>query len=173
VLFGDADPGGRLPITFPVAEGQLPLVYDHEPTGRADDYVDLTGRPLFPFGYGLSYTRFEYSALTVAPAEIPPQGHASATVRVRNTGDRPGDEVVQLYMRDVLASVARPVQQLAGFRRIRLAPGEEREVSFDIGPAQLRLLDQQMRWVVEPGVFRLGAGRSSRDVRARGDLVVR
>jgi beta-glucosidase len=173
VLFGDADPGGRLPITFPVTEGQLPLVYDHEPTGRCDDYVDLTGRPLFPFAYGLSYTRFEYSGLTVEPAEIPPQGHASVTVRVRNAGDRAGDEVVQLYVRDVLASVARPVQQLAGFRRIRLAPDEEREVSFDVGPAQLRLLDQEMRWVVEPGVFRLGAGRSSRDIRARADLVVR
>ncbi|MGD8497208.1 MAG: glycoside hydrolase family 3 C-terminal domain-containing protein, partial [Gemmatimonadales bacterium] len=173
VLFGGVNPAGRLPITFPAAEGQLPLTYDHHPTGRGDDYVDLSGRPLFPFGYGLSYTRFEYSDLTVEPAQIPPDGHATVRIRVRNTGGRPGDEVVQLYLHDELASVTRPVQQLAGFRRIRLAPGEEREVAFELGPAQLRMLDAEMRWVVEPGAFRLGVGGSSRDIRARGTLEVR
>jgi len=173
VLFGDADPAGRLPITFPVAEGQLPLAYDHHPTGRGDDYLDLSGRPLFPFGYGLGYTRFEFSELTVEPAEIRPEGRATVGVRVRNAGERAGDEVVQLYLHDELASVTRPVQQLAGFRRIRLAPGEEREVAFQLGPEQLRLLDHELRRVVEPGVFRLGVGSSSRDIRARADLVVR
>ena len=126
VLFGDYDPAGRLPITFPMSEGQLPLYYDHKPTGRGDDYLDLTGQPLFPFGFGLSYTTFEYSGLSIEPAEIAPTGTATVRCRVKNTGSRAGDEVVQLYVHDVLASVARPVMQLEGFRRVHLAPGERR-----------------------------------------------
>jgi beta-glucosidase len=114
VLFGDADPAGRLPITFPVSEGQLPLYYDHKPTGRGDDYVDLTGMPLFPFGFGLSYTAFDYSALTIEPATIGASATATVGLTVTNTGPREGDEVVQLYIRDVLASVARPVEELKG-----------------------------------------------------------
>ena len=116
VLFGDANPAGRLPITFPVAEGQLPLSYNHKPTGRGDDYVDLTGQPLFPFGFGLSYTTFEYSDLAIDPAEIGADGTATVRCTVTNTGTRAGDEVVQLYVRDVLASVARPVMELKGFQ---------------------------------------------------------
>ncbi len=173
VLLGASDPGGRLPITFPVSEGQLPLVYNHKPTGRGDDYVDLTGQPLFPFGYGLSYTSFAYSALTVVPAEIPTSGHATVRCRVKNVGSRAGDEVVQLYVKDELASVTRPVLQLAGFRRIRLAPGEERDVSFTLGPEALRMLDRELRWVVEPGVFGVLVGGSSRDLRLRGTLTAR
>jgi beta-glucosidase len=173
VLFGDADPGGRLPITFPVAEGQLPLVYDHLPTGRGDDYLDLTGQPLFPFGFGLSYTTFEYSALAIEPAVIGVRGTALVRCRVRNTGSRAGDEVVQLYLRDLLASVARPVMQLEGFRRMHLAPGEETEVTFPLTTEHLRMLDRDRRWVVEPGVFRVMVGASSRDIRLRGELVVR
>ena len=126
VLFGDCNPAGRLPITFPIAEGQLPLSYNHRPTGRGDDYLDLTGQPLFPFGFGLSYTEFDYSALRIEPATIPASGTATVKCRVRNSGQRPGDEVVQLYVRDELASLARPVMQLAGFRRIHLAPGMSR-----------------------------------------------
>lgn len=121
VLFGDANPAGRLPITFPVSEGQLPLTYDHKPTGRGDDYVDLTGHPLFPFGYGLSYTTFAYSGLRITPDTIDADGSATVYATITNTGPRAGDEVVQLYIRDLLASVARPVQQLAGFTRITLA----------------------------------------------------
>jgi beta-glucosidase len=173
VLLGASNPGGRLPITFPVSEGQLPLVYDHKPTGRGDDYVDLTGLALFPFGYGLSYTSFAYSDLTIEPAEILPTGHATVHCRVKNTGSRAGDEVVQLYVRDELASVTRPVLQLAGFQRIRLAPGEERDVSFGLGPSALRMLDRDLRWVVEPGAFRVLVGSSSRDLRLRGSLTVR
>ncbi len=173
VLFGASDPGGRLPITFPVSEGQLPLVYDHKPTGRGDDYVDLTGQPLFPFGYGLSYTSFDYTGLTIEPAEMPASGHATLRCRVKNVGSRAGDEVVQLYVKDELASVTRPVLQLAGFRRVRLAPGEVREVTFVLGPAALRMLDRDLRWVVEPGVFRVLVGGSSRDLRLRGTLTVR
>jgi beta-glucosidase len=173
VLFGDANPAGRLPVTFPVAEGQLPLSYNHKPTGRGDDYLDLSGQPLFPFGFGLSYSRFDYSDLRITPDSIGSGGRAQVKVRVRNGGSRAGDEVVQLYLRDVLASVARPVLMLAGFERIRLAPGETREVTLPLGPEQLRMLDADMRWVVEPGTFRVLVGGSSRDIRLRGDLVVR
>jgi beta-glucosidase len=173
VLFGVADPGGRLPITFPVAEGQLPLTYNHKPTGRGDDYVDLTGQPLFPFGFGLSYATFEYSGLAIEPAAIPANGMAVVRCRVRNTGTRPGDEVVQLYVSDELASVARPVMELKGFARVRLAQGEEREVTFRLGPAELELLDRDLRRVVEPGTFRIMVGRSSKDIRLRGMLTVR
>jgi beta-glucosidase len=173
VLFGDANPAGRLPVTFPMAEGQLPLSYNHKPTGRGDDYLDLSGQPLFPFGFGLSYTTFGYSGLRITPAEIGPDARTEVKLRVRNTGPRAGDEVVQLYLRDVLASVARPVLMLAGFQRIHLGPGEEREVGFALGPEQLRMLDADIRWVVEPGTFRVLVGGSSRDIRLRGDLVVR
>ncbi len=173
VLFGDYNPAGRLPITFPIAEGQLPLVYNHKPTGRGDDYIDLTGQPLFPFGFGLSYTTFEYSALSIEPRSIPANGRATVRFRVRNTGTRAGDEVPQLYVRDVLASVARPVMQLEGFTRLSLAPGQEREVQFVLGPGNLRMLDENMRWVVEPGAFRIMVGASSKDIRLRGELVVR
>lgn len=172
VLFGDADPAGRLPVTFPIAEGQLPLVYDHWPTGRGDDYVDLTGHALFPFGYGLSYTTFAYSQLAVTPDSIAPGGTARVTCRVKNTGARAGDEVVQLYLQDELAPVARPVIQLAGFARIHLAAGEEREVSFPLDASELSMLDSAMHRVVEPGTYRLALGASSVDIRLRGTLVV-
>lgn len=172
VLFGDYDPAGRTAITWPVAEGQLPLYYDHKPTGRGDDYVDLTGQPLFPFGYGLSYTRFEYSGLAIEPARMAPSDTAVVRCRVKNIGDRAGDEVVQLYVHDVLASVARPVLQLEGFERVHLAPGEEREVRFTLSRAQLQMLDRDLHWVVEPGSFRVLVGASSKDIRLRGELVV-
>ena len=178
VLLGRAAPAGRLPITFPLAEGQLPLRYNHRPTGRGDDYLDLTGQPQFPFGHGLSYTSFAYSGLAVEPdtidlAALEAGGAARVRLRVRNTGDRTGDEVVQLYLRDQLASLARPVQQLAGFRRIRLSPGEEREVTFEMGFEHLKMLNGEMEWVVEPGAFLVQVGASSRDIRLRGELVVR
>ena len=173
VLFGDYNPAGRLPITFPVSEGQLPLHYNHKPTGRGDDYVDLTGQPLFPFGFGLSYTTFEYTDLKIDPAVIDARDSAVVRFTVRNTGTRAGDEVAQLYLRDELASVARPVMQLAGFRRLHLTPGQSREIVFTLTSTHLRLLDREMRWVVEPGRFRLMIGGSSRDIRLRGHLTVR
>jgi beta-glucosidase len=172
VLFADANPAGRLPITFPISEGQLPLYYDHKPTGRGDDYVDLTGMPLFPFGFGLSYTTFEYSALTIEPATIDPSGSATVSCTVTNTGARAGDEVAQLYVRDVLASVARPVMELKGFERVTLAPGQSSKVTFHLGPDELRMLDREMHWIVEPGAFRVMIGASSKDIRLRGELVV-
>lgn len=173
VLYGDYNPAGRLPMTWPVFEGQLPLVYNHKPTGRGDDYVDLTGQPLFPFGFGLSYTTFAYSSLSITPAQIGPNDTATVRLRVKNTGTRAGDEVVQLYVKDLLASVARPIIQLERFTRISLAAGEEKEVTFTLGPDQLRMLDRDLRWVVEPGTFRVLVGASSKDIRLRGDLAVR
>ena len=173
VIFGDANPAGRLPITFPVFEGQLPLSYNHKPTGRGDDYVDLTGMALFPFGHGLSYTTFEYSNLVIDPATgITPTGSAAIRCTVKNTGSREGDEVVQLYVRDLLATVARPVMELKGFQRIRLRPGESRTLSFTLGPDELRLLDVNLKWVVEPGAFRVMIGGSSKDIRLRGQFSV-
>jgi beta-glucosidase len=173
VLFSRSNPAGRIPITFPIEEGQLPLTYYHAPTGRGDDYVDLTGQPLFPFGYGLSYTSFEYRNLVVTPDTIGRGGSAEVRCLVRNAGTMAGDEVAQLYLRDELASVARPVIQLAGFARVHLAPGEEREVRFRLAREQLQMLDAGLHWVVEPGTFRIMVGGSSRDIRLNGQLIVR
>jgi len=173
VLFGAYNPAGRLPITFPMAEGQLPLSYNHKPTGRGDDYLDLTGMPLFPFGFGLSYTTFEYSNLRISPAGIPASGRVTVQCMVKNTGDRAGDEVVQLYVRDVLGSVARPVMELKGFARIHLRAGASQLVTFTLGPQHLRMLDVDRRWVVEPGVFRVMVGSSSKDIRLRGQFEVK
>jgi len=172
VLFGAYNPAGRIPITFPVAEGQLPLRYNHKPTGRGDDYLDLTGQPLFPFGFGLSYTTFEYSDLAIEPPTLGTTGRAAVRFTVKNTGRLAGDEVAQLYVRDVLATVARPVMQLAGFERMRLAPGESKTVTIPLSTDQLRMLDADMRWVVEPGAFRIMVGSSSKDIRLRGSLTV-
>ena len=173
VLWGDADPGGRLPVTFPLASGQLPLVYDHKPTGRFDGYFDLPSDPLFPFGYGLSYTEFRYDGLTIEPKEIGPEGRATIACVVTNLGARSGAEVVELYIHDTLASVVRPVLELKGFRKVRLAPGASAKVSFELGPRELALLDARMREVVEPGDFEVLIGRSSRDLRLKGLLAVK
>ncbi|MGD9549093.1 MAG: glycoside hydrolase family 3 C-terminal domain-containing protein [Candidatus Krumholzibacteriia bacterium] len=172
VLFGDVSPAGRLPITFPVAEGQLPLTYSHRPTGRGDDYVDLTGLPLFPFGYGLSYTEFAYGGLVLEPGRIAVGDSAVVRFTVENTGPVAGDEVVQLYVRDELATVAQPVTALKGFQRVHLLPGEARELRFVIRPDMLAMLDRDLRPVIEPGDFRIMIGASSRDVRLRGTLTV-
>jgi beta-glucosidase len=173
VLFGDANPAARLPITFAMSEGQLPLAYNHKPTGRGDDYLDLTGMPLFPFGHGLSYTTFEYSALRIEPASMAATDTATIRCTVKNTGTRAGDEVVQLYIRDVLASVARPILELKGFARVALAPGESKDVTFTLGPESLRMLGADMKWIVEPGTFRVMIGASSKDLRLRGEVIVK
>ena len=130
VLFGDYNPAGRLPITFPKAVGQVPLVYNHTPTGRLDYYYDLPGEPLFPFGFGLSYTDFTYGDLKFDKQSIDRSDSVHIRFRLKNVGSRAGDEVVQLYIRDVLASVVRPVMELKGFQRVHLQPGETRELSL-------------------------------------------
>jgi beta-glucosidase len=161
VLFGDVSPGGKLPISFPRVTGQLPVYYDRKPTSFRS-YLDLTREPLFPFGHGLSYTTFRLDNLKVAPEKIGPAGETTVTVDVTNTGGRAGDEVVQLYVRDRVASVTRPVKELRGFERVTLAPGERKTVTFKVGPAALRFTDEQMNRVVEPGMFDLMVGTSSR-----------
>jgi len=171
-LFGAVAPGGKLPMTFPRSAAQLPLVYDHLPTGRGDDYLDLTGRPLFPFGHGLSYTAFSYEDLQIVPPRVPPGGTAVVSCRVRNAGRAAGDEVVQLYLRRETSSVARPVMELKGFKRVTLAPGESRDVAFELGPRDLSFLDAALRLVMEPGEVRVMVGSSSRDIRLRGALAV-
>ena len=173
ILLGDANPAGRLPITFPIAEGQLPLRYNHKPTGRGDDYVDLTGDPALPFGFGLSYTSFEYSNLRLEPATIGTSGRARVTFQLRNSGTRAGDEVPQLYVRPVVSAVAQPVLALKAFGRVHLEAGERRDVTFTVDARDLRLLDSQMRWVVPEGTTHLLIGASSRDIRLRGALIVR
>lgn len=167
VLFGDYSPAGRLPITFPVFEGQLPLVYNHKPTGRGDDYNNLTGQPLFPFGYGLSYTSFYYTDIKLNSDTISSDDSTFLTVKITNTGKVAGDEVVQLYLHDEIASVARPVTELKGFQRIHLNPGESKVVRFTITPEMLSMFDLNLKKVVEPGDFRIMIGASSKDIRQR------
>lgn len=173
VLFGDYNPAGRLPVTFPIHEAQLPLVYNHKPTGRGDDYYNLTGLPLFPFGFGLSYTTFAYSDMSFDKNDISANGVVMVNFNVKNTGDVAGDEVCQLYIRDELASVARPVMELKGFQRIHLKPGESKQVAFKISPDMLEMLNHEMKNVVEPGDFRVMIGTSSRDIRLMDILRVK
>jgi beta-glucosidase len=173
ILWGDADPAGRLPVTFPRSVGQLPLVYNHKPTGRFDGYLDLPGDPLFPFGFGLSYTEFRYGDLAIEPKEIGPGGTARVSCTVANAGRRAGAEVVQLYLHDRLATVVRPVIELKGFRKVFLGPGASKTVAFDLGPKELALLDQDMKETVEPGEFEVLVGSSCRDIRLQGVLTVK
>ena len=173
VLFGDANPAGRLPITFPISEAQLPLVYNHKPTGRGDDYYNLSGLPLFPFGYGLSYTTFEYSNPAFSKNNITATDSVIATCTVKNTGKRKGDEVVQLYIRDVVASVSQPVLPIKGFQRIFLQPGESKQVSFTISPDMLSMLNKDLNTIVEPGDFRIMIGPSSLNIQLKETLTVK
>ena len=172
ILFGDYSPAGRLPVTFPVHEAQLPLVYNHKPTGRGDDYNNLNGLPLFPFGYGLSYTHFEYSDLQFEKNAISVSDSTQVRCTIKNTGQFTGDEVAQLYITDKLASVARPVMELKGFQRFTLQPGESKTISFVITPDLLSMLNAGMKSIVEPGAFTIMIGASSRDIRLKGELVV-
>ncbi len=166
VLFGDVSPGGKLPITFPRSVGQLPAYYNQKPSARRG-YLFADVSPLFPFGHGLSYTRFSYQNLKVSPASIRPAGKATVSVEVTNTGERAGDEVVQLYIHDLQSEmVTRPVKELKGFQRITLQPGECRTVEFTITPDLLWFLNEHMEWVVEPGKFDILVGGSSADLQS-------
>lgn len=167
ILSGAYNPGGKLPITFPVSEAQLPLVYNHKPTGRGDDYENLTGLPLFPFGYGLSYTTFEYSNLIIEKPIAKKGDPINISFVVTNTGKLAGDEVAQLYLRDQIASVARPVQALKGFERIHLAPGASKTIKLTLHPEDFEMLNEKMETVIEPGDFTIMIGSSSRDIRLK------
>ena len=172
VLSGDYNPSGKLPMTFPLHNGQIPLYYQQKSTGRPESsgwwhsrYQDIPNGPAYPFGYGLSYTTFEYSA----PELLSGDGediHAKVKVCVRNTGKYAGEEVVQLYVRDDVASVTRPVKELKGFRKIALGPGEVAEVVFDITDSQLGFYDERLEYIVEPGRFTLMTGGDSVHLRS-------
>lgn len=181
VLFGDFNPSGRLPITIPRSAGQLPAYYNFKPSksywindgwSHLKGYADLPGSPLYPFGYGLSYTRFAYSNLRVNRTRIYSGGNCQVSVDVQNTGSRAGVETVQLYVHEQYTPIAVPVQQLRGFARVDLAPGETKTVSFTLGPEDLQLLDRDMHWVVVPGTFDLMIGKSADDIALRGTLEV-
>jgi beta-glucosidase len=160
-LFGDVDPGGRLPVTFPRSAGQAPIYYNHKNTGRplggtskdVSGYLDIPSTPLYPFGYGLSYTQFKLSHLQLNATSIHRDGTISIGLDVQNIGSRAGDDVIQIYIHDKVASVTRPVKSLKGFKRVSLQPGESRHVEFVLGPAELGFYDQAMQFVVEPGTF--------------------
>jgi beta-glucosidase len=169
VLFGDVNPGGKLPVTFPRSVGQVPLYYAHKNTGRPPDpaqkytskYLDVPVTPQFPFGHGLSYTTFALADLKLGAETIAAAGTQTVTVTVTNTGTRAGDEVVQIYVTDLAASITRPVKQLRAFERVTLTPGASKTLAFTLGPQDLGLYDARMRWVVEPGRFQVTAGTSS------------
>jgi beta-glucosidase len=164
------NPGGKLPVTFPRSVGQVPIYYNHEPTGRPCDptfkwnsrYRDIpTCNPLYPFGYGLSYTTFSISNLRLSSHTMRARGSVRAFVDVRNTGSRAGDEVVQLYIHDPVATISQPVRRLRGFRRVTLAPGETKTVSFRLAASDVGFYDNSARFVVEPGTIDVYAGDSS------------
>jgi beta-glucosidase len=169
VLLGKVNPSGKLPMTFPRSVGQVPFYYDHKPTSR-HVYVDQDTSALFPFGHGLSYTTFEYSNLKIAQPQIPLNGSANVSVTIKNGGKVEGEEVVQLYLRDVIASVTTPIKSLKGFKRISLKPGESGIVQFKIDNKELMLWNRQMKQVVEPGEFKVMVGSSSEDIRLRGSF---
>jgi beta-glucosidase len=169
VLFGKVNPGGKLPVSFPRTVGQAPIYYNQKNTGRPPDakdkytskYLDVPWTPLYPFGHGLSYTEFRLSDLRISAGRIAPDSTITISAVVENVGKREGDEVLQLYIQDVVASVVRPVQELKGLRRLTLKPGERRSVEFTIGSSELGFYDRRMRWVVEPGEFRVRVSSSS------------
>jgi beta-glucosidase len=177
VLFGDVNPSGKLPSTFPRHVGQIPLYYNHKNTGRPlpegawfqkfrSNYLDIPNDPLYPFGFGLSYTNFEYTTPLVSNAS--PKGNSKITVStsVTNTGKLPGKEVVQLYIRDKVGSVTRPVKELKAFRKISLAPGEKETVTFEISTEDLKFYDNNLRYDWEAGIFDIMIGGNSRDVKS-------
>ena len=180
ILFGDYNPGGKLTVTFPKTVGQIPFNFPCKPSSQIDGgknpgpdgNMSRINGALYPFGYGLSYTTFEYSDLDISPRVITPNESATVRLKVTNTGKRAGDEVVQLYIRDVLSSITTYEKNLAGFERVHLEPGETKELSFTIDRKHLELLDAGMKWVVEPGDFVLMAGASSEDIRLNGTLTV-
>lgn len=178
VLFGRVNPSGKLTTSFPRNVGQVPVYYNHLNTGRPNpgdefnkfrsDYLDVPNSPLFPFGYGISYTRFSYSDIRLSSTQLQAGGKLTATVTVTNTGDYDGEEVVQLYIRDLVGSIARPVKQLKGFQKLMLKKGESREISFTLSVEDLKFYNSQLKWVSEPGAFKIFIGGNSRDVKEAG-----
>ena len=172
-LFGDVNPGGKLPMTFPLSIGQVPTYYNMKPTGRGYDYVDLSGKPQFPFGFGLSYTTFGYSNLKVSPEKPTKSESVTVTFDVQNTGNVAGDETPQLYIHQSVASLVRPLKELGAWQRISLAPGEKKQVSLTLQPDQFAIWNMKMKRVIEKGKFELMVGSSSEDIKLKGEITER
>lgn len=172
VLFGDVNPSGKLPVTWPRTVGQVPIYYNHMNTGRPPEannrytskYLDVPWTPQFPFGYGLSYTQFKIADLQLSATRIPTAGRLVVSVNVENVGKRSGDEVVQLYIRDVAASMTRPVKELKGFQRIALQPGQKKRIEFLVTADDLGFWNREMRFTVEPGEFKVMVGANSENL---------
>jgi beta-glucosidase len=173
VLFGDYNPSGRLPVTVPRHVGQFPFYYNFSATKDGASYIDMPATPLYEFGFGLSYTTFEYSNLSIFPKEINNEGKVEITLDIKNTGAVKGDEVVQLYINDIISSTSRPVKELKGYEKISLEPGEKKTVKLKLLPEELSLLDRDMNFVVEPGVFEVMIGSSSKDIKLKGEFEVK
>jgi beta-glucosidase len=180
ILFGDVNPSGRMSVTTPRHAGQLPVYYNMKKSkaywvkeGWGRPYVDMEPTPLYPFGHGLSYTRFEYGDLKLSASEIGLRENVNLSLTVKNTGNRAGQEVVQLYVEDVVSSVSTPVKELKGFAKVSLAPGESKTCWFALTPYELSLFNRELKHVVEPGLFRVMVGASSEDIRLRGEFTVR
>jgi beta-glucosidase len=172
VLFGDYNPCGKLPITFPRHSGQYPFYYNHSITKDDAKYIDMPGTPIWEFGYGLSYTKFEYSNLQM-PKEIGKASDVNISVDVKNTGSRKGAEVVQLYINDLISSTSKPVKELKGYEKVVLEPGETKTVNLRLTPEDLSLFNRDMRFVVEPGTFEIMIGSSSNDIKLKSNLEVK
>jgi beta-glucosidase len=176
-IFGEYNPGGKLPITFPKTVGQIPLNFPYMPASQSyfpDDPKDLasvTG-PLYPFGYGLSYTQFKFSDLKITPLEQNTGGNVEVSLNVQNTGKLKGDEVVQLYIHEKTTPVIVPVSELRGFKRITLEPGQTQQVQFELTPHDLQLLNQNMEWEVVPGSFDVMIGNSSVDIKLKSEFEI-
>jgi beta-glucosidase len=175
VLFGDVNPSGKLTTTFPQNVGQVPIYYAHKNTGRPlkgkwfqkflSNYLDVSNEPLYPFGFGLSYTEFGYGDLKISASEITSADSMRVSIDVTNKGTRDGSEVVQLYIRDLVGSVTRPVKELKGFQKINLKAGETKTVNFTIGTKDLSFYNSDLKFVAEPGEFQVFVGGNSRDVK--------
>lgn len=179
VLFGDYNPSGKLTVTIPGHAGQLPVYYNYKPSkkywleeGWGNSYADIDYKPLYEFGYGLSYSSFDYSHLSITPETSEIYGTITVTAEIKNVSNRAGHEIVQLYIRDKLSSVVRPVKELKGFSKLRLEPGESKTVSFQLGFDELKMLDRDLHWVVEPGEFIIMVGSSSEQIRLEGVLAI-
>jgi beta-glucosidase len=172
ILFGDCNPSGRLPITIPRHAGQFPFYYNHSVTKERAKYIDMPATPLYEFGFGLSYTQFEYSNLKM-PDMVYSGGDVNISLDVKNTGGRKGAEVVQLYINDVIASTSRPIKELKGYEKISLEPGETKTVKLKLLPEDLSLYDRNMNFVVEPGTFKIMIGSSSQNIKLTGSLEVK
>jgi beta-glucosidase len=172
VIFGDYNPSGKLPISFPAVTGQIPVYYNRKPSAFTD-YVDATAKALYPFGHGLSYTNFEYSNLEIKPQIVNSLEPVEISFKIKNVGKLSGEEVVQLYIHDEIASLERPVKELKGFKKVYLNPGEEKTVKFILYPEQLAFYDEFMRFAVERGNFEVMIGSSSEDIKLKGNFQVK